>query len=1036
MLEQRHPPEAPDRGTVEQTLERADLPLGDRRINDAARAASEALWDYDIATGAVWWSEGLTRLFGFALATVDLTFDWWERRIHPDDRERVVESIREALDDGSLTWTAEYRFVGSDDVWVFVLDRASIVRTDAGVPVRMFGSLVDITEKMRAEEALRHSEERFRSLVANIPEVVWTADENGNATFISPNIVSLIGFTQEEIYREGERLWYGRIHPDDVGRVREAYARLFSTGDPFDVEYRIRHKNGAWIWWHDRAVATHVRDGARFADGLLSDVTKRKRAEEALRASEARFAVAFNAMPHASAIAELRSGRFVNVNEAFVEQFGYTRDEVVGRSSLDLGIWERAEDRTRVVTAIEAGKVVRNFQSDVRTKAGELRSVILSFSTIDVDGEQCLLTVSNDVTERIRAQEAMVRREAQMRRLVDANLLGIFFSDFSGAITYANDAFLRIIGYSRQDLVAGNLNWRTITPSEYWPASDRADEEARQRGVYEPFEKEYIRGDGTRIPVLVGGAIFEDGEETGYGIDFVLDLTERKRAEHALRDSEARYRSMFESDLSGNYVTTPGGKLLACNEAFATMHGFSSIEEAMGCSMSSLYAQPESRNVFIDLLRQEKRLARYEFEARTRDGATLHTIDFAEGVFDDAGELVEIRGSCFDDTKRRLLEEQLHQSQKMEAVGRLAGGIAHDFNNLLTVIAGYSDIMLRHLSTSDPLYCDAREIRQAAERAAGLTRQLLAFSRKQVLQPKVLNLNELLDNMQRMLRRLIGENVELDISLDRTLPNVQADPGQLEQVVVNLVVNACDAMPDGGRLAIATSTEWSAPAATTANAAEPTRCVLLSVSDTGCGMDEETRTHVFEPFFTTKESGKGTGLGLATVYGIVRQSRGSIDVASEPGCGATFRMYLPAVEAKAEASPSHEESGPSHRGTETILLVEDEDSVRKLAVGTLRQCGYKVLEARGGGEALLASEQFDGRIDLVLSDVVMPQMNGRVLVERLKASRTGLKALYMSGYTDDEVLRHGVYDEGTGFIAKPFMPGELAKIVREILDGD
>ncbi len=487
---------------------------------------------------------------------------------------------------------------------------------------------------------------------------------------------------------------------------------------------------------------------------------------------------------------------------------------------------------------------------------------------------------------------------------------------------------------------------------------------------------------------------------------------------------------MFESDLTGNYISTPDGELLACNEAFARIYGFGSVEETLKHHANTFYALPEDRETFLVRLRSERRLARYECELRRRDGTTLHTIDFVEGVFDGTGELVEIHGSCYDDTVRKALEDQLRQSQKMEAIGRLAGGVAHDFNNLLTVIGGYSELMLALLSPSDPLRASAQEIRDAAERAAGLTRQLLAFSRKQILQPRRVSLNELVANLERMLRRLIGEDIELATELAGDLPSVVADPGQLEQVVANLVVNARDAMPHGGRLTIATST--AAPPWST----EPGECVALTVADTGCGMDEQTRSHIFEPFFTTKPAGHGTGLGLATVYGIVQQSRGSIEVQTEPGCGTTFHIYIPASAATAEPAQARSAAEPKRRGAETILLVEDEDSVRKLAATALRQYGYKVLEARGGGEALLIAESHGGPISLVVSDVVMPQMNGRELVERVQSTRPETKVLYMSGYTEDDVLRRGVSEERAAFLAKPFGPDDLARKVREVLDSE
>jgi nitrogen-specific signal transduction histidine kinase/CheY-like chemotaxis protein len=386
-----------------------------------------------------------------------------------------------------------------------------------------------------------------------------------------------------------------------------------------------------------------------------------------------------------------------------------------------------------------------------------------------------------------------------------------------------------------------------------------------------------------------------------------------------------------------------------------------------------------------------------------------------------------------DVTERRRTEEQVRSSQRLEAIGRLAGGVAHDFNNLLSVILGYARFAVDGLRAGDPLRDDMEEVRRAAERAAGLTKQLLAFSRKQVLNPRVVSMNTVLREMEPMLRRLVGEDLELKSFLAADLGNVKADPSQLEQVLMNLVVNARDAMPDGGQLTIETANaDLDAGYAARHAGTEPGPHVMLSVSDTGCGMDEATQARLFEPFFTTKEPGKGTGLGLSTAYGIVRQSGGSIWVYSEVGKGTTFKVYLPRVFAATDSSPVL--SVPPEDSSETVLLVEDDDGVRALARRILSGAGFEVLCASNGGEALLCCERHAGEIHLLLTDVVMPLMSGRQLAERIEALRPGTKVLYMSGYTDDAIVHHGVLEPGTAFVSKPFSSGELVRKVREVLD--
>jgi PAS domain S-box-containing protein len=499
-----------------------------------------------------------------------------------------------------------------------------------------------------------------------------------------------------------------------------------------------------------------------------------------------------------------------------------------------------------------------------------------------------------------------------------------------------------------------------------------------------------------------------------------------------LRESEERYRRFVEDDVAGVFITTPDGRVLTCNPAFARMFGFACVDDVLATSIVTIYQNPAARDAVLAELRARGRIDQREMAWQRQDGSSMTAVETAIGDFDEADQLVRIRGYLIDVTERKRLEEQLRQSQKMEAIGRLAGGVAHDFNNLLTAINGYADILAAGIAPDDGRRADVEEIRRAGDRAASLTRQLLALSRRQVFQPIVIDLNDVVAGIAPMLRRLVGEQIELHCPATPNLGRVRADPSQIEQVLLNLVVNARDAMPSGGTLTIETAdAELDDEYARTHPAVIPGRYVLLAVRDTGMGMDKPTMEHLFEPFFTTKALGEGTGLGLATVYGIVAQSGGNVTASSEPGQGSLFRVLLPRV-AEAVAPRPETVAAPPSGGTEAILLVEDEDAVRSFVERVLGGLGYTVTTARSGGEALARADHA-GPIDLLITDVMLPGMNGREISERLTALRPSLRTLFISGYAEDAIVHRGELDQGVSFLGKPFAPDALGHAVREAL---
>jgi PAS domain S-box-containing protein len=641
-------------------------------------------------------------------------------------------------------------------------------------------------------------------------------------------------------------------------------------------------------------------------------------------------------------------------------------------------------------------------------------------------------------TSRLREAAAVARAaETRARRLGETNLIGVLSFRKGGAVVDANDAFLSMLGFDREDLHAGRINLRALSPEEDAAEDAAAIAELYGTGAFTPREKVLLRKSGGRIPVLLGGALDEGSDDSG--VAFVLDLSDRKRAEVELRNWHRRYRAIVENGLDGIKLLDATGRVLYASPQTERILGIP-CGELEGRHAADL-VHPEDREgwmaSFASCLANPGLPIHAELRYR-HDGGGFRYVESVRVNHLDQPGLEAIVCHYRDVSLRRSLEDQFRQAQKMEAVGRLAGGIAHDFNNLLSVVLSGSSLALEELRPGDPLREDLEQIKKAGERARDLTHQLLAFSRRQVLRTEPLDLNAVLEDVETLLRRLVGEGVEISIGLDPTGAPLSGDRTQLEQVIMNLVVNARDAMPQGGRLSIRTARATIDGA--TADAAaygdvRPGTYVLLEVSDTGTGMDAATRARIFEPFFTTKEKGKGTGLGLPTVFGIVKQSGGAIAVESEPGRGSTFRVLLPRADPPS-VGPGRAEApaDPSLGGRESILLVEDDDQVRHVAKTILRRFGYKVREARSAAEALLAVERRPAEMDLLVTDVVMPQMSGPELAARLLPASPGLRVLYMSGYTDDLASVQGLERAGAAFLQKPLTPEGLTAAVRRALD--
>lgn len=881
-------------------------------------------------------------------------------------------------------------------------------------------------ERRRIERRMQETLEGFRTLIeASFSGVVMHVEGRvveASADFARTfgyGLDEVIGKTVMELVAPESRSLVGRMIGVDAEEPYE-FVGLKADGTRFPAEVIGRTLPSSA---HKARVAA------------VRDLSQRKRAEQHMEG----LTLAVAQSPAAVVITDM-DARIEYVNPRFTEITGYTLDEVMGQNPRILKSGRTPDEVYQSLwAALAAGKAWRGeFQN--RRKNGESYWVAASISPLRDSAGSVIkyVAVEQDVTERKRAEEELREREQRLSSVYDTVGDVIYHlavePDGEYRFVSVNSAFTRITGIPADEVIGKLVN--DIIPEPSLSAVlARYAEAIRERKTVR-WEETSMYPTGTLTgEVSVAPVVDKTGQAT-HLVGAVHDVTARKRGEEALRESDERFRQVTEHIKEAFYLLDL--------ETRSPLYVSPVWAEIWGRDMRDAY----DPDVWYEAIHPEDQAgvqADTEAVARGESSVSMfrvirpnETVRWVRGrafpVRDNQGKVYRLVGVAEDITEQRSLEAQFRQAQKMEAVGRLAGGVAHDFNNLLTAIAGYADFVTQSLPVDDPVQLDVDEIRKAGARATALTRQLLAFSRQQVLEPRVLGLNELVRGLEHMLQRLLGEDIDLVTALGEDTGNVKADPGQLEQVIVNLAVNARDAMPDGGKLTIETAlVEMHESHEQEFAAMPPGRYALLAVSDTGVGMDESTRSQIFEPFFTTKGPGKGTGLGLSTVYGIVSQSGGFVSVYSEPGHGSTFKVYLLQVEQRA-ASGADSEQVAARGGVEVVLLVEDEAAVRTLTEKVLRRFGYEVLAAANGEEALLLCERHQARIQLLVTDVVMPGMSGAELAERVRGHCPGAAVLFMSGYTDRAAERQRLVEPGTAFLQKPFSPETLARKVRQVLD--
>ncbi|MBN2369476.1 MAG: PAS domain S-box protein [Vicinamibacteria bacterium] len=883
------------------------------------------------------------------------------------------------------------------------------------------------------------SERRLATLLSNLPGMAYRCrnDKKWTMEFASEGCRRLTGYAPDDLLDNRVLSYADLIHPDDGRRVWEAVQSALGWRRPFEIEYRIRTVAGEERWVWEQGVGVFSTNGDVMAlEGYITDVTPRKIMEEKLRASEEKYRHLFEMMSDALFLVDNQSGRILAANAAAAAMYGFTREELITMRNVDLS---GEPEATRRVTIEEFDRVpIRRH----RKRDGTSFAVEIFARNFNLCDQRVHIAAIRDISARLKAEEKLRESEERYRAMVEtqSEMVCRWLPDTT--LTFVNAAYRDFFGIDRER--AAGRSWL-----DFVPQTARDDvrafylELARNPRVYS-YEHQAVDGQGDlRWQQWVDSPIFDT---QGRLVEFQSvgrDVTDRKRVEEALRESEEKYRLVSENIPVAVYSALPDeySTNLLITSRIRDLTGYTSDEFMENSTLWSRILHPEDRERVhraLDAHRHEGSLLNVEYRIVTRAGEERWIHDRAVPAFDAAGRIARIDGFMEDVTERKRLENRLQQSQKMEAIGRLAGGVAHDFNNLLGVITGYTEIAQRTMAVTHPARRRLDQLLSAIDKAAVLTRQLLAFSRRQPLKPRVVGMNSIVTGVHGLLQRLIGEDIELRIEAGAGRDAVHADSAQIEQVLLNLCVNARDAMSKGGVLTLSTRNEnmveskacWGASIL-------PGSYVVLDVKDTGCGMDDAIRPQIFEPFFTTKSEGKGTGLGLTIVYDVVTQSGGYVDVETRKGEGTTFRIYLPLCEDEASDEPDGaERTRPvkSVRGSEKILIVEDDGELREIIAESIEEHGYFVVTASHGDDALEKARRLEGGVDLLVTDVVMPLVGGRELADRLAAAHPRLRVLFMSGYTEDiEALRELV-DRGVYFLEKPFSAQVLAESVRAALE--
>jgi PAS domain S-box-containing protein len=952
--------------------------------------------------------------------------------ISEDQAAAAAKAREEVLRTGLQESTAEYRFKCRDGGHIWV-EATSTVIYRGGHPYAVQGIARDITERKRAEDELRSSEERFRSLIQNASDIIVILSGDGLFSYESPSVERIFQYPAGYLIGKSPLEF---IHPDDVPTIQrelDDVYRIHNDGQP--TEFRMRRFDGSWI--HLEAIGKNLIDFPGI-NGLVitaRDITERKKTEEALRQSEERYRSILDNMQEAYYEVDLK-GNFTFFNLPTMASLGYTVEEMQGMNYRRFADEENAQKLFEVYHRVFAtGKAVTGFEWDATNKNGEKIPAEASVSLkYDAAGNPIgFKGIVRDISERRKAQDALRRSEEKYRNILESIHEAYIELDLAGNLVFFNDPCCRMLGYDRHELMG--MSYRVFISPE---AHQRMYEAFRN--IYETgapaflMDYDVLRKDGSKRTHEMSASLIRDASGKPVGFRAVgRDITDRKRAEENLRQSEERFREMARLMPDTIYEADEKGVLTFVNEAAFDKFRYSRDDFSGGLNCIDMLA-PEDRDRgmknFVKVLSGEH-VGLTEYIARRKDGGTFPILMHSTVIIRN-GTPAGVRGFIIDISDKKILEEQLIRAQKMEAIGTLAGGIAHDFNNLLMGVLGNVSLMLLNMDSSHPFYDRLKNVEEYVHQGSELTKQFLGFARGGKYEVKPTHLGDFVHRSSEMFGRTKKE-IRIHRKVQEGLWAVEVDRNQMEQVMLNLFVNAWQAMPGGGDLYLSTENIELRDSDATPLGVEPGRFVRVSVTDTGVGMDDSVRARIFEPFFTTKGKGRGTGLGLASVYGIVKNHRGFVTVESRKGAGATFTIYLPASD-----KPAQEEqriSAEAPKGRETILLIDDEKMVLEVGSEMLKRLGYEVLTASGGRAGIETYRSNRDCIHLVVLDMIMPDLGGSETFDGLLDIDPNVKVLLSSGYSLVGQAREIMEKGCRGFIQKPFGIHDLAEKIRKILDG-